>query len=136
MGLPLRSVTVDTCGISRFASELDIFDMAWVVWLTIAPAPVATGSSKAATSTPARTHSPNIFNSTPLRTPAPITKVSARSGHRPRDAVPRTPPPTDPSGQEEPPASAARKQSASFRFAVNQFVDITPGCAACVLPNN
>ncbi|WP_245775666.1 hypothetical protein [Saccharopolyspora flava] len=80
-------MTVDTCGISCFASELDILDMAWVVWLTIAPAPVAMGSSNAATSTPARTHSPNIFNSTPLRTPAPITKVSARSGHRPRDAV-------------------------------------------------
>ncbi|MER7079917.1 hypothetical protein [Saccharopolyspora kobensis] len=67
-------MTVETCGMSCRARELDILDMASVVWLTIAPAPVAIGSSNAATSTPARTHNPNIFNSTPLRTPAPIIK--------------------------------------------------------------
>ncbi|GAA4619873.1 hypothetical protein GCM10023108_46700 [Saccharopolyspora hordei] len=74
MGSPSLSVTVDTCGMSCRASDPDILDMASAVWLTIAPAPVAMGSSNAATSTPAKTHNPNIFNSTPLRTPAPIIK--------------------------------------------------------------
>jgi len=62
--------------------------MAALAWLTVIPLPTVTGMSSPATSTPASTHSPNIFKKTPLRTPAPIIKrpreqtngSSARSG--------------------------------------------------------